>query len=376
MRDARIQAGVRAVRRGLAGVHRGDDPVHPEGPGGLPQAAPGQQVPVGPRPGERHRLHLADGHLTVPVVQPQDTAGGDGLLDRQRDRRCGLAARRLCCRLSRGRHTGGGARPGSASRPRPAASRPAGPDQPEPVHQPRGLGQLPGRGHRQHLAQRAASGDGERRLLRPGQRHGNRGHLSRGEIDRRERARFADDIPAAPAGLRADRGARLRQRQHVPLDRARADLIPPRQLPRRPRPGRYRPQLLHQRVKPTGPVHGGHATTGHRHSTHRAAANSTRTVSAAKFGWRRARGWREAAARGLDHLGPAGACGEMEVPQLRRVPPARPAGSSPSTRITSGSRPSTTSQPRSRGRIAGSQRTGGWCATRRPTGTGGRPNWT
>ena len=60
-----------------------------------------------------------------------------------------------------------------------------------------------------------------------------------------------------PPGLRINRDTRLLQRQDVPLDRARADLILRRQLPRRARPRRYRPQLLDQRVEPIGPVHDG-----------------------------------------------------------------------------------------------------------------------
>jgi len=67
---------------------------------------------------------------------------------------------------------------------------------------------------------------------------------------------------------------------------------------------------------------------------------------------------------------------EVIVPQLRRVPPARPPGSSPWTPITSGSRPSTTWPGRSRGRTTGSKPAAAWCATPRPTGTSGRPSST
>jgi SAM-dependent methyltransferase len=82
-------------------------------------------------------------------------------------------------------------------------------------------------------------------------------------------------------------------------------------------------------------------------------------------------------ANAAGHLEPGG-CFVLEVivPQLRRVPPARPPGFSPSTPITSGSRPSTTRSGRSRGRITGSRPAAAWCATPRPTGTSGRPNST
>lgn len=55
---------------------------------------------------------------------------------------------------------------------------------------------------------------------------------------------------------------------------------------------------------------------------------------------------------------------------------ARVPGSSPSIPATSESRPSTTSWGRSRGPITGSPRGDGWCATRRPTATSGRPSST
>jgi SAM-dependent methyltransferase len=77
------------------------------------------------------------------------------------------------------------------------------------------------------------------------------------------------------------------------------------------------------------------------------------------------------------HLEPGGCfVVEVIVPQLRRVPRARPPGSLPSIPITSASRPSTTWRARSRGRITGSRRTDAWCTTPRPTATSGRPSST
>jgi hypothetical protein len=78
------------------------------------------------------------------------------------------------------------------------------------------------------------------------------------------------------------------------------------------------------------------------------------------------------------HLEPGGwFVVEVLVPQLRRVPPARLPGSSPSILITSGSRHSMTWQARSRSPITGWRRlTGAWCGTPRPTGTCGHPSWT
>ena len=139
-------------------------------------------------------------------------------------------------------------------------------DQPDPVHQLGGLGRLRRRGGGQNLAQRAAGGRGERRVLLPGQRHGDRDHLGRGEVQRGQGQRLVDRVAAAPPGLRVDRHPGFLQGQDVPLDGARADLVAPGQLPRGPESRRDRPQLLDQRVEPIGPVHGPHATPGHRHS--------------------------------------------------------------------------------------------------------------
>ena len=128
-------------------------------------------------------------------------------------------------------------------------------DQPDPVHQLRGLGRPRGRGGGQNLAQRAAVGRGERRVLLPGQRHRDRDHLGRGEVQRRQGQRLVDRVAAAPPGLRVDRHPGFLQGQDVPLDGARTDLVALGQLPRRPGPRGHRPQLLDQRVEPIGPVH-------------------------------------------------------------------------------------------------------------------------
>jgi Methyltransferase domain len=67
---------------------------------------------------------------------------------------------------------------------------------------------------------------------------------------------------------------------------------------------------------------------------------------------------------------PAGASWwRCSCPSCAGCPPASSLGCSPSIQITSGSRPSTTCQARSRGRITGSRRAGAWCASRRPTGS-------
>jgi SAM-dependent methyltransferase len=77
------------------------------------------------------------------------------------------------------------------------------------------------------------------------------------------------------------------------------------------------------------------------------------------------------------HLEPGGCfVVELLVPQLRRVPPGEAGWVFTLDPDHVGSRPATTRQPRSRGRITGSRWTDTWCATRRPTGTCGHPNWT
>jgi len=64
-------------------------------------------------------------------------------------------------------------------------------------------------------------------------------------------------------------------------------------------------------------------------------------------------------ANAASHLDPAAVSWwRCSCPSCAGCPPARPAGSSPLSLITSGSRPSTTPRPRSRGRITGSRWTG------------------
>ena len=71
-------------------------------------------------------------------------------------------------------------------------------DQPDPVHQLDGLGRLRRRGGGQDLAQGAAGGRGERRVLLPGQRHGDRDHLGRREIQRGQGQRLVEDSTFRP----------------------------------------------------------------------------------------------------------------------------------------------------------------------------------
>ncbi len=193
--------------------------------------------------------------MPVTVVQQQDVAGGNRLLDHQRDRRHRLGAAGHRGRLRCCYRTAAGARPGRSRAPQPAAAGTGSPDQPDPVHQLRSLRRPRGRGGSEHLTQRAAQRGGEWCRLRPGQGHRHRDHLSRGEVQRGERQGFVDDVTAAPPGLRVDRDARLLQRQDVPLDRPRAYLIPPGQLSGRLRPRRRCPQLFDQRIEPISPVH-------------------------------------------------------------------------------------------------------------------------
>ena len=200
VRDVDIKIGVRAVPRRLARIDSGQDPVHPEGPSALTRPTPRQQVPMGAGPGERHWLNLAHGHDIAPVtvVEQQDMAGGDRLLDRQRDhrpgcRRAGFAAASCA----------GGAPPAAPGLPPGRGPLRAG--SPVPIRRIRSINcaassKSRGRGSGQHLAQRAPGPRRRTASFRPGQRHRYRDHLSRGEIDRREGARLVDHIAAAPPG--------------------------------------------------------------------------------------------------------------------------------------------------------------------------------
>ncbi len=222
-----------ARRRHLGRDRHAGDPVGPERAQPVPEPAPGHQVPVGggrANVAERLDLSLGDRPGAVGVADPQHPPR----LQRVRDQ---------------SRHRGGRRRAAGLA------------------EQVNTLGQLLGGGrvarlHRRHqLAQRRPGVRPERRAVQLPQRHRQRHRLARGQVHRRQRPRLVQAVAAGAAGLGPDRHPRLLQRADIPLDRPHADLEPPRQPARAPRPRRDRPQLLDDGVQPIRPVHAANLTT-------------------------------------------------------------------------------------------------------------------